>query len=136
MMVAMIRTALARAAAVGLASLLVAGLPVGGGAAVAQTHECHGARCTPPQLVLRGKNNGARDDRLRVLAISQAAGAEVRLFRRQDGEWVEVASGVLNDKGNARFVVDDLNGRRYTKYLARVRETDDTHRMRGAKRVR
>ena len=130
------RSVLARTASVGLASLLLTGLPVGGGAAVAQTHECDEARCSIPGLVVRGKNNGARDDRIAVRAINLAAGAEVRLFRRQDGELVKVASGVLDDKGNARFVVEDLNGRRYTKYVARVRETEDTHRMRGAKRVR
>jgi hypothetical protein len=86
--------------------------------------------------VLRGKDNGARDDRLKANAISNAAGAEVRLFRRQDGEWIKIASGVLNDKGNATFVADDLNGRGRTKYLARVPETEDIHRMVAKKIVR
>ena len=136
-----------RSAVAVLASVSSLGLPLGGGAAVASAagssvavastgEECPQARCSIPGLVVRGRNNGARDDRVAVRAISLAAGAEAYLFRREDGELVEVASTVLNNKGNARFEVADLNGRSYTKYVAKVLATEETSRMRGAKKLR
>ena len=98
--------------------------------------ECEDARRSPAVTVLRGHDNGARDDRLFANAINKTAGAEVRLFRGADGEWIEIASGVMNSKGNVRFVAEDLDGRSVTKYLVRVPATDETHRQRATKKVR
>ncbi len=142
MMVSMDRIARLRAAVAVIASVPLLGLPLGGMAAGASSGaasiggECDQARCSPPGIVVRGRNNGARDDRIAVRAIKSAAGAEAHLFRRKNGELVKIATKVLNDKGNARFEVSDLNGRAYTKYIAKVEATEDTSRSRGARKVR
>ena len=88
--------------------------------------------------VLRGRSNGARADRLEVLAPGQARAAEVRLLRRtRGGRLTLVQSGVLNQKGDRRFQVKDRNGRRYTSYVAVVRPTSRTLGDRtGTRRVR
>lgn len=76
---------------------------------------------------LRGRSNGPRADRLKVAAPGQARAAEVRLMRKTRGGRLKlVESGVLNQRGDRRFVVKDRNGRRYTSYVAVVRPTSRT----------
>lgn len=88
---------------------------------------CPTARCSPATPTLKGSDNGKRPDRLLVNAIAKTAGAEVRLIRLEgDGERTVVGTGTLNDKGNHRFRVEDLNGRRATKYVAKISATETT----------
>lgn len=90
-----------------------------------------------PNLVLQGRNNGARDDRLKANADSVAEGAAVTLYRKtKAGAWRQVDAGFLNAKGNKKFQVNDRNGKRKSAYKAVVRPTDDTRRGVDRKRVR
>lgn len=76
---------------------------------------------------LGGKNNGAKDDVLKVNAPSKAAGATVKLWKfNKNGKKVLVGESVLNGKGNKKFTVADKNGKKFTKYVAKVLKTDDT----------
>ena len=74
---------------------------------------------------LKGRDNGARDDRLKVTYDAKAAGAGVKLFRLEAGERTLVSEGVLDDAGRCPFVVEDLNGKRRTEYVARIAATDE-----------
>lgn len=97
---------------------------------------CASARCSPVTPALQGRDNGKLADRLRLNSISRDAGREARLIRLEgEGERTLMATATLNDKGNARFVVDDLNGRRYAKYLAKIPATD-TEPARTSNRIR
>ena len=61
------------------------------------------------------------DDVARVNAPSAARGATVSLYKvRADGTRKLVATKRANSEGNAGFVVNDRNGRRYTKFQAKV----------------
>jgi hypothetical protein len=81
---------------------------------------------TPITAELLGASNGKADDVLTVNASSASAGAGVKLFRLKAGGRKLVAEDVLNAKGNRTFVVDDRNGKRFTKYVAVVDETETT----------
>jgi hypothetical protein len=77
---------------------------------------------------LLGKNNGRKPDFPWVNAPNAARGAQVRLFRvKANGTRVFVASKTANAYGNAIFKVADRNGRKYTKYIARVGSTPRTN---------
>lgn len=83
------------------------------------------ARTSPATPTLDGPDNGPDPDRLRLNSVAGDAGAEARLVRiARDGARTVVATGILNEKGNVRFVVADLNGRSLTKYVARIRATE------------
>jgi hypothetical protein len=77
---------------------------------------------------LEGTDNGARDDRLKVVAgTATAAGAEVKVFKFNDnGNLVLVSDAILGDNGNVRVVIPDKNGRKDTKYVAKVKPTEMT----------
>lgn len=114
-----------RAAVVLTLASLAPSLAAGVAAGSTDEDPCASALCTPSTPVLKGEDNGKRADRVRLNSISQDAGREARLIRLEgSGERTIVATATLNDKGNARFVVADRNGRRYTKYLARIPATD------------
>ena len=86
---------------------------------------------------LKGRHNGARRDRLKVLAPPQARGAEVRLMRKTRSGQKLVWVKRLNRLGDAQFEVKDRNGRKVTRYFAIVRETSRTFADRtGVKKVR
>lgn len=76
--------------------------------------------------VLTGADNGAEDDRLKVNAPSSAYGATVKLFRYVDGVRKLVRTSTLRANGNRAFTVDDKNGNRRTKYIAKVSRTETT----------
>ncbi len=83
----------------------------------------------PPSAIvsrLTGHNNGRRADKLTVTASQSAAGATVKLFKIRHGKRILVATGELNANGKEVFRVKDRNGKRFTKYVARVMATDTT----------
>jgi len=82
------------------------------------------------QLVVTGK--GARIDRIKGNAISEAAGAKATLLR--NGK--KVKTGVLTDNGNIVFRIKDRNGNKVTKYVVKIGATALTLRDRGVTRVR
>jgi hypothetical protein len=91
----------------------------------------------PASMVLRGRDNDARDDVLKANAVTAYEGETVRLFRMVNGVWVKIRERPLDARGNARFEVDDHNDASLTKYLAKVRPTDPgLPRQRAVVRVR
>ncbi len=78
---------------------------------------------------LKGFNNGGKADHLNVVAPKKANGATVKLFRLVGKRMRPVGTMVLTN-GRAKFVIADRNGRNFTKYVAKVRQTNDT---KGAK---
>ncbi|MDI6911859.1 hypothetical protein [Nocardioides sp.] len=82
----------------------------------------------PAPIVARlsGVSNGGRADRLTVKAPAAAAGAKVKLYKVKRGKRTLIATGELNANGKATFRVKDRNGKRFTKYVARVMATDTT----------
>ncbi len=92
---------------------------------------------TPPTLVLRGQDNGGQDDVLRANALASYAGETVRLFRRESGTWIKIRERRLDERGNARFTVDDHDGSGTTRYLAKVRpQSEGLTPQRAVVRVR
>jgi hypothetical protein len=86
---------------------------------------------------LKGRHNGAKRDRLKVLAPPQARGAEVRLMRKTRSGPRLVWTKRLNRLGDAQFEVKDRNGRKVTRYFALVRESPRTLADRtGLRKVR
>jgi protocatechuate 3,4-dioxygenase beta subunit len=67
------------------------------------------------------------DDVAKVNAPKAAAGAKVQLFKvRKDGSRKLIAEKTANAKGNAKFAVNDSNGKKHTTYKAKVYRTADT----------
>lgn len=90
-----------------------------------------------PSLVVRGRNNGARNDTVIARAINLTEGATVRLFKKTARGLKLLQTGTMNSKGNHKFEgISDRNGRRYTKYVVKVEPTEMTNKGRGAKRIR
>lgn len=76
-------------------------------------------------LTLSNQRDG--DNVAGVNAPNAAHGAIVKLFKiRTDGSRKLVATKTANRFGNARFVQNDTNGRRFTKYQAKVGATTRT----------
>lgn len=77
---------------------------------------------------LSANNNGAKPDRLKVTTgKAAAAGAVVKFFRiKANGGSVQVGQAVLGADGSVKKNVKDINGKRFTKYFARVLPTDAT----------
>ncbi len=74
---------------------------------------------------LSGRSNGGRRDTLVAHARPLAAGATVELFRITRGEGRQLVRGRRLDRaGDARFLVRDLNGKRYTFYRALLERSD------------
>lgn len=103
------------------------------------------AAVTPPPpaekvnagLVVRGRNNGAQDDKIVARALNLTAGATVRLFRKTVNGLDLLRTSTMNSKGNHKFEnINDKNGRKYTKYVVKVEATDATRSGTGARRVR
>ena len=79
------------------------------------------------EALLKLGNQADGDDVARVNAPSAAAGATVKLYKiRKDGTRKLIATKTANANGNAKFVVDDKNGQKYTKYQAKVGKTAKT----------
>ena len=81
-----------------------------------------------PVLVGGNKRNG--DDTLKVSA-HKANGAVVKVFKIRSlngplGRRVLIGTGRLNARGVAKFVVNDRNGNKKTRYQVRVNATSDT----------
>ncbi len=86
---------------------------------------------TKPAVVdanLSANNNGAKPDRLKVTTGEpRAAGAVVKFFRiKASGGSVQVGQGVLNEDGLLKKNVKDVNGKKFSRYFARVLPTDDS----------
>lgn len=84
---------------------------------------------------LKGRNTGPDVDKLKVVTepAGVADGAVVNLYRfNKNGVRVLVESSTLNANGVKRFQVLDRNGKKFTKYVARVKRTDDS---KGVKRT-
>ncbi|MEQ7849286.1 beta strand repeat-containing protein [Nocardioides kribbensis] len=77
---------------------------------------------------LSANNNGAKPDRLKVTTGEpRAAGAVVKFFRiKASGGNVQVGQGVLDDMGQLKKNVKDVNGKKFSRYFARVLPTDDS----------
>lgn len=77
---------------------------------------------------LSANNNGAKPDRLKVTTGEpRAAGAVVKFFRiKASGGNVQVGQGVLNEDGLLKKNVKDVNGKKFSRYFARVLPTDDS----------
>ena len=74
--------------------------------------------------VLKGHDNGAKDDKLKVSTDKVAEGATVKLYKiNKNGKKVLVDEGTVNKYGNAKFVAADKNGNKVTKYVAKVLKT-------------
>ena len=83
----------------------------------------------PPQptLILR---NWRRGDRLIIESHTSAnAGALVAIYKRHHHKWIRVRFTRLDRNGVAKVTLKDHNGRRFTKYVARVGATANTPRM-------
>lgn len=80
------------------------------------------------RLNLSANNNGAKPDRLKATTGKAIAeGAVVKFFRiKANGGSVQVGQAVLGADGSVKKNVKDTNGKRFTKYFARVLPTDDT----------
>jgi hypothetical protein len=76
--------------------------------------------------VLSGKSNGAKADKLKVNAPSSATGATVKLYKVVNGKAKLVGKGKLNGSGDFNFTVADQNGKKFTKYIAKVSATAKT----------
>ncbi|KQP66498.1 beta strand repeat-containing protein [Nocardioides sp. Leaf285] len=77
---------------------------------------------------LSANNNGAKPDRLKVVTGEpRSAGAVVKFFRiKASGGNVQVGQGVLDDMGQLKKNVKDVNGKKFSRYFARVLPTDDS----------
>ncbi|MGA8846493.1 MAG: hypothetical protein WB471_07770, partial [Nocardioides sp.] len=84
----------------------------------------------------KGKNNGGKADRVTIRANKKAAGAKVRLYKVKNNRTgnKRVGRSRLGADGTATFVVKDTNGRKKTRYYARISGTDDTNPARSNKR--
>ncbi|MDN4172409.1 hypothetical protein QWY28_05605 [Nocardioides sp. SOB77] len=69
---------------------------------------------------LTGNDNGAKRDVLKVKTRKVAAGATVKLFRVVNGKQKLVTTAKLNASGAKTFRVADKNGKKFTKYVAKV----------------
>ncbi|GGO71394.1 Ig-like domain-containing protein [Nocardioides deserti] len=86
---------------------------------------------------MNGKNNGGKRDVIRVKTWKVAAGAKVKVFRIQNGNRKLMQVGRLNKQGGKWFRIGDKNGRKFTKYVAKV-VPQPAHKgdMTNVKRVR
>ncbi|WP_121255008.1 hypothetical protein [Nocardioides ferulae] len=91
-----------------------------------------------PVAQLKGKNNGAKPDKLRVKATVVPEGTKVKLFKFVNGKRKAVTTGTTNANGVVKFKVADRNGKKFTKYVAKVAKTDvpTAAFMSNSKRVR
>jgi hypothetical protein len=79
-----------------------------------------------PNAKLSGKNKGNKDV-LKVNAKSKAKGATVKLQKKTNNGWKQVGSAkTLNSSGDKSFKVKDKNGKKVTKYRAKVSATAKT----------
>ena len=102
----------------------------------------------PPRDIiakLKGKNNGGKNDRLKVVINAEdriaAAGAKVKLIRvdvKKLGSGKKskkvIQTKTLGADGRVEFVAKDLNGRANTKYFARVMATAKSNMARANNR--
>ncbi|CAN5359967.1 hypothetical protein BH09ACT12_BH09ACT12_24960 [soil metagenome] len=91
-----------------------------------------------PAIALKGRNNGASDDRLVVDGSRIIAGEQVRVVRLRKGKRnLVVGQGVADARGNLRLTVKDANGRKLSMYRAAVGGTDEhTRAVSNRRRVR
>lgn len=77
---------------------------------------------------LSANNNGAKADRLNLTTGKAIAeGAVAKFFRiKADGSSVQVGRGVLNENGQVKVNVKDVNGKKFTRYFAKIMKTEDT----------
>ncbi|WP_228942413.1 Ig-like domain-containing protein [Nocardioides sp. Leaf374] len=77
---------------------------------------------------LSANNNGAKADRLQVTTGKAIAeGAVVKFFRiKANGDQVQVGRAVLGADGSVKKNVKDTNGKRFSRYVAKVQQTVDT----------
>ncbi len=75
--------------------------------------------------LLSGRSSQGRDI-LKVNAPSIAEGAKVRLQKRANGKWVTVKVKFLDGSGDRKIGVKDRNGKKVTKYRAKVSGTANT----------
>ena len=74
-------------------------------------------------------DNGGKDDVLDVNVRKLASGATVKLFKtNKNGKILKpaLAEGTLDGAGDAHFKVDDTNGNKVTRYIAKVMKTNAT----------
>ena len=74
---------------------------------------------------LRGHSSQGRDV-LTVNAPGIAEGATVRLQKRANGRWVTIKTKTLDGAGDRKMGVKDRNGKKVTKYRAKVSPTSRT----------
>ena len=106
-----------------------AGLPASSNVATATVavNEAPVVEPVPVTAKLKGSDNGAKADKLKVTAPAKAAGAVVKLFKiKANGKKVLVKKCTLNAEGDKKFKVADKNGRNKTKYIAKVKKTATT----------
>jgi hypothetical protein len=73
------------------------------------------------------ENAAGGKDKATVNAPKAADGARVKIFKiKADGGKVLIAIKRANKYGNAKFVMDDKNGRKFTTYKAKVAQTPAT----------
>lgn len=89
-----------------------------------------------PHVTLKGRGNGARPDKLTVLAATPARGAQALVFKVVRGTLKKVASSHLDAKGDHAFTIKDRNGKKATKYVVTVRATPRTTAGRAGLRIR
>lgn len=77
---------------------------------------------------LSANNNGAKADRLQVTTGKAIAeGAVVKFFRiKSNGAEVQVGRAVLDANGMVKKNVRDTNGKKFSRYVAKVQQTIDT----------
>jgi hypothetical protein len=88
----------------------------------------------PITATLDGRNIGPNSDKLIVRTTPEGVAdlARVNLFRiNKNGTRVLVESSELNANGIKRFQVVDTNGKKNTRYVARVKRTDDSTGVRA-----
>ena len=68
--------------------------------------------------------------------LTVAEGATVKLWKfKKNGDKVLVGEDVINAKGKRKFFVSDNNGKKFTKYVAKVLGSDDTEKANTNKRA-
>jgi hypothetical protein len=94
-------------------------------------HEGFSLKQEPISVSLKGHNSrNKKHDILEVAATAEVPleGARVTLWTKRDGDWVRVGPKrkVLSDGDVVTFKIKDRNGRKKTKYQARVAQTNAT----------
>ena len=88
-------------------------------------------------LVVRGKDNGKKDDKIVARAQVKTAGGTVTLYKKTSNGLKKLMTATMNAKGNHKFLgIKDRNGKKKTTYKVILDKTDLTKKGKGGRKVR